>query len=157
MDVDLSLCGDIFDYILKHPFLWSSSSLLRQAKPNTRRIELPRLWIFSGRDFEKHRYTGTVESPNSKNIRWIGEILWYIAKHAMQSEFAYIGRHIYRSPYFLIPIHSRRLLLFAFSHSSRSAFSAASASFSNAISRFLLSSYAFACLSSAGVRLPVGF
>ena len=130
--------------------------LLRQAERNIRLTYSRKVGQSRPKTLKAYRHKSTVELLNSRHIWWIGKMLWYIAKRAMQWIRLYQQTHL-QVPFLYKAIHRRRLLLFFFSHSSRSAFSAASASFSSAISRFLLSSYAFACLSSAGVRLPVGF
>ena len=130
--------------------------LLRQAKPGIRRTELT---TFDSPVPSPLKRTGT-GLPSACSIRGIsgglGECYGTSPNMLCRTESA-ISADIYTGPLFKILLHRRRLLLFLLSHSSRSAFSASSAALSSAISRLLLSSYAFACLSSAAVRLPVGF
>ena len=94
---------DAFDYGLEFPVACYSSSSLWHAKPNIRRTELAHCWTFSAQDPERYKYRTTEELLDLGNMSWIGRIIWYIARHAMQKGIDYIDRHIYRPPFSIKP------------------------------------------------------
>ena len=102
--------------------------------------------VLPSRPRRHDRYRSTIEFRVSQFVEY--PVYWKNAMVHRQTCYAKWTRLNWQTS------HRRRLLPFSLSQSSRSAFSAC---FSSAISRFLLSSYAFACLISSGVRLPVGF